>query len=241
MSYILDALKKSEEKRGTLHVPLNRPAYAPKNAYRQRRFGLSIMFIVAALVAGWFIAQWQLGPDRQAVQGATPASVNEVSVKQHKTEKNRAEMFELDSVEQKAVDPLLATETMQSSSIPENSTPVMRVEEQQSVFRPVTPASPAGEMNSVPISGDDAHLNATSNRAVQPLHALPMAVQHAISDIKIEGHIYDADPHARMVIINGKVRKEKQTVGSGMTLQEITPDGVIINYQSRVFHIGVFD
>jgi len=60
-------------------------------------------------------------------------------------------------------------------------------------------------------------------------------------EIKIEGHIYDIDPHARMVIINGLVRKEKHSIGSDMLLQEITSDGVIINYKGDLFHIGVFD
>jgi len=234
MSYILDALKKSEEKRGRLHVPEKRPAFIPESEYRKRRFGLSLMFLLAALAAGWFIAQWQQDPDRQGVQGATPASVKEVSVKQHKTERSQPEMFESE-----AGDPLLAIETMQSSSMSENSAPVIHVEEQQTVFTPVSPASPVGGMNTV--SGEESNLNATSNTVVQSLHELPMAVQQSIPGIKIEGHIYDADPHARMVIINGKVRKEKQTVGSGMTLQEITPSGVIISYQSRVFHLGVFD
>jgi len=237
MSYILDALKKSEEKRGTLHVPVNRPAFTPENEYRKRRFGLSLMFIVAALVAGWFIAQWQQDTDRQDVQSVvTPASVKEVSVKQHIAEKNRPETFESEIVE-----PLLATQAMQSPSMPESSTPVIHVEEERPVFTPVTPVSPVAGMDAVPISGDDARLKTTSNTAVQSLYELPMAIQQSIPDIKIEGHIYDVDPHARMVIINGKVRKEKHTVGSGMTLQEITQDGVIINYQGRLFHVGVFD
>ncbi|MDQ6997571.1 MAG: general secretion pathway protein GspB [Mariprofundus sp.] len=235
MSYILDALKKSEEKRGKMPLPVQQPAFAPEHAYRKRRFGLSIILLMAALLIGWCIAQWQQEPNQKHASATASIAVKEVS-RQDIVEKNRPATAEV-----KTVEPLLVTETLAPSTAVDRPAPVIDVEEQQPVFRPVTPASPVRDIHAVRVSDDAGHTEAAANVAIQSLHDLPIAVQQSMPEIKIEGHIYDIDPHARMVIINGLVRKEKHSIGSGLRLQEITSDGVIINYKGDLFHIGVFD
>jgi len=236
MSYILDALKKSEQQRGTLDRPVSRPALISGNDNRKRHFGFSIIFVMAALLAGWFIAQWQQGPDKQKIESAAPISFKEVSVKQHSVDISQSE-----TVESKSVEPIVVAQTMQPPAIADSRAPVIHVEEQPPVFTSVSPASPVSDMHAVPVSEGDVYSEIAANRAIRSLHELPIAVQQSMPEIKIEGHIYDVDPHARMVIINGKVRKEKHIIASGVMLKEITPDGVIISYQGDLFHIGVFD
>ncbi len=248
MSYILDALKKSEEKRGTPNVPVDRPVSAPASEYGKRRFSLSIMFIVAALVAGWSIAQWQ-APDEKYVpdiQTAAPAANTVVPLKTGKIEpeKNKPEMFEPEAIEPEVIEPennQLETPFRLKSRKPERSSPVIHVEENRPVFRTVTPDSPVDGINSISPTNDVEDLTLSGNRTIQSRHELPIEVQQSIPDIKIEGHIYDVDPLARMVIINGKVRKEHQSISSGLSVQEVTADGVILNYQDTMFHMGVFD
>jgi len=54
---------------------------------------------------------------------------------------------------------------------------------------------------------------------------LPVHIQQALPPIRIEGHIYDANPSARMVIINGHVRREGQQLEGGLRLEGITETG----------------
>jgi general secretion pathway protein B len=88
-------------------------------------------------------------------------------------------------------------------------------------------------------SVQDTVPDAPSN--TRSIFELSPAEQRSMPKITIEGHIYDADSQVRMVIINGKVRKENQFVSDGLMLQKITPDGVILDYRGKVFHLGVFD
>jgi len=70
---------------------------------------------------------------------------------------------------------------------------------------------------------------------------LPLEKQHALPEIVIAGHIYDESPSARMVVINGKVRREKQRFGDGLILEEITAKGITLSHHGTIFRMGVFD
>jgi len=110
------------------------------------------------------------------------------------------------------------------------------------VFQPITPTSPVSRgMSEFPESGNDISQAASANAGIGSLSELPVSVQRSLPAINIEGHIYDDNPATRMVIVNGKIRREKQTIGNGLRLEEITPDGVILSYQGNVFHLGVFE
>ena len=48
-------------------------------------------------------------------------------------------------------------------------------------------------------------------------------------------HFYTEEPQSRMVRINGKNLREGDSVGGGVTLEEITPDGVALGFQGYHF------
>jgi len=259
MSYVLDALKKSEQERHALHQRSNASVHAPMSDSKSRRLGLPLILIVVALIAGWWGAQWQNIdtrplPESQRVGSSTGTSImkeapvldtsenkqaqkvfpEQTDLKQVMPDEGAAEQAEIKNAE-------AWVETDHSNALstgfPEESfkkTTVIHAEEEAPVFTLVTPTSPV--KNSQPSNAKD-RLTA----GVQSLHELTRAEQQSIPAIKIDGHIYDVNPKARMVIINGKVRKEKQSISSGLSLQEITPDGVILNYQGQAIQIGVFD
>lgn len=237
MSYILDALKKSEEKRGSLQVPLAPSVAAPLGGVAKRRFIWPFVLVVAALIAGWLFAQWQK-PDNRASMEHLPlhayavaeaedvAAIAEVHL--------QANRLKTGNVEQ------TVSVTSSKHIEPASNELVAYVKEQAIVSTPITPASVMSEQSigSHQVKNDQALVE---HAVVPSLNELTMQEQQSMPAINIEGHIYDIEPSARMVIINGKVRKEKHTISTGLLLQEITPDGVIMNYQGRVFHMGVFD
>jgi len=239
MSYILDALKKSEEQRGALNVSATPPVMSPINEHTDRRFIWPVILIIAALLAGWLFAQWQK-PDRidsidDQVLHVSPvvelSRVFSVPV-ERELKKNRP-----DTVDVEQPVSVLQPDHMEITAAPDRfKEPVKKM----ALFTPMTPASVVTEQGvSHQVPGNGQGL--VTNAVVPSLNELTMQEQRSIPAIKIEGHIYDVEPAARMVIINGKVRKEKHTIASGLLLQEITPDGVIMNYQGRIFHMGIFD
>ena len=71
------------------------------------------------------------------------------------------------------------------------------------------------------------------------IDALPPSVRDQMQPLKLTGHLYSlAHPNARKVILNGTALKEKQYLNDRLMVDEITPDGVIIEFDGRLFHIG---
>ncbi|MFQ5519241.1 MAG: general secretion pathway protein GspB, partial [Mariprofundus sp.] len=109
------------------------------------------------------------------------------------------------------------------------------------LFSPITPASQVARSISLQTDAADAFEPSAADNNIVSISELPVHILQAVPSIDIQGHIYDNKPASRMVIINGRVVKEKKTISNGLILEEITPDGVILSFQKHVFHMGVFD
>jgi hypothetical protein len=55
--------------------------------------------------------------------------------------------------------------------------------------------------------------------------------------MKLSVHSYDADRSARLVRINDRTLTEGQFLTPEIKVEEITPDGVILNHQGYLFRI----
>ncbi len=71
-----------------------------------------------------------------------------------------------------------------------------------------------------------------------PVSELPPAIQQEIPAMSISVHAYSARPNDRMVSINDRLLREGGTVPPGLTLDEITPDGMIFSYKGYRFRRG---
>ena len=67
---------------------------------------------------------------------------------------------------------------------------------------------------------------------------LPVSVKQNLPPVNMSIFMYSEDPASRMVRINGQTYREGQSLGEGLKLEEIRPDGVIINYRNYRLHIG---
>ena len=234
MSYILDALKKSEEKRSALQQASNPMIVTPASTSVSYHFGLPLMFILLLFVLGWLLLQWQGSDQREGVevQNVIPAngavildSTSERVATIEAEQQSQASAFQQDSL----------------SALLNKEEAIIHIEQEQPVFIPLTPTSPLSRIKpTLQLSRHQDQPN-LDQKNVKSVYDLPLTQQQSLPRIHIEGHIYDPDPDVRMVIINGHVRREKQTISAGLSLQEITPDGVIINDKGRMFKVKVFD
>ena len=71
------------------------------------------------------------------------------------------------------------------------------------------------------------------------LNELPLSIQQILPAFTISTFIYSDDPGLRTVKINGYTLKEGQNLKEGMKLEEIRPDGMIFNYQNFRLRIGI--
>jgi general secretion pathway protein B len=68
---------------------------------------------------------------------------------------------------------------------------------------------------------------------------LPPAIQQEIPPMAISVHAYSSRPADRIVGINDRLLREGGDVPPGLTLDEITPDGMIFSYKGYRFRRGV--
>ncbi|NOZ69482.1 MAG: GspB domain-containing protein [Deferribacteres bacterium] len=75
---------------------------------------------------------------------------------------------------------------------------------------------------------------------VKDISRIPPAVRKELPEISIKGHIYSDDPSSRIVNINGVIMREGDTLAEGLKLEEITMSGVILDYRGLRFSIRAF-
>jgi general secretion pathway protein B len=69
---------------------------------------------------------------------------------------------------------------------------------------------------------------------------LPTAVRDALPELTIGAHYYAKNPSTRMVSINGRIVRQGQRLEGGLILEEITREGVIFSFEGRRFILEVF-
>ena len=69
---------------------------------------------------------------------------------------------------------------------------------------------------------------------------LPASLREQLPPLDISLHLYADQPARRMVNIDGRMRHEKEQIEKDLSIEEITPDGVIFNYAGRRFLKKVF-
>ncbi len=72
------------------------------------------------------------------------------------------------------------------------------------------------------------------------LHDMPAGIRHEVPRLTFSFLVYSDRPEERMVTINGKRVREGEEVISGLRLEEITPEGAILNWKGQRFHKSVF-
>ncbi|MDH4110410.1 MAG: general secretion pathway protein GspB [Gammaproteobacteria bacterium] len=251
MSYILDALKSSDRQRKNGSVPdlqsqsdrLLPPAPAPDRPAQSRRLPWIALLLVAALVA-WLVQRTMVMPPAEApaVEAVVepepepeppadmaPAVEAEVPPEPEPVVDDDS-LDELADV-QLAVEPLMeedalappapadvpaaATVAVSDEPLPEPA-PAPAPEPSETAAE-----QPAAEAGSVAIADPYA--------GIPHQNQLPSDVQRALPELDITVHIYSATPSSRLVRINRRTLQEGDVVENDLTLEEITPDGLILS------------
>ena len=62
-----------------------------------------------------------------------------------------------------------------------------------------------------------------------------IAAGHAVPELAISMHVFDPAPARRFVFINGQRAREGETLGNGVRLDRITADGAVFSYRGQQF------
>jgi general secretion pathway protein B len=234
MSFILDALKKSENDRQRQSSPA---LFEVKVASPRRNFplwavGLGVLFGVNVLVLLWFLLRQPAPPNTVASDvAAAPAS--------------------------NATPPGMVTVPATSTYIPAGGTPALTSagNTDAGVVAP-SPAPPlaeepvlSGQEPSVPpdydardyrpaITPAQANAVAAARREMSsPSRDEVLAQGTQLPDLRLDLHVYDPDPAKRFVFINMRKLREGDSLPEGVRVDSITQTGAKLTYHGTQFSL----
>jgi general secretion pathway protein B len=238
MSYILDALRKSDQQRQRGAAPTllagQATVVAPKQPAVLAYGLLAAVLVGAGMVIGW-LRPWQ-------TEQAAPARLEPVAAKP------------LESIPRLAA-PAPSAMAPQPKPVPQtqNAAPLVQVAPALVPAKP--PPAPAKlEPRSTPAEADTtAPRKAAAPAPKQPVGTaaaarvptvismaeLPLSLQQELPPMTISVHAYSGNPPDRLVGINNRMLREGEEVVPGLKLEQITPDGMIFGYKGYSFRRGV--
>lgn len=69
------------------------------------------------------------------------------------------------------------------------------------------------------------------NTSIAALHDLPEHVRREIPPLAVGGYIYSGNRADRSVLVNKRLLREGDEIAPGLTLEQMTPSGMVLNYK----------
>jgi general secretion pathway protein B len=263
MSYILDALKKSEKERQNRTVPdpleiHDYITHEPKKRIPAWAYVLSVAAIISIGLLLYWGSPWQskktentgIVSDEKSVALNTPASP---SPDQPKNDTQKAVIAEKEKEpESKYTDTAKAAQTLRNSGKNETlqaAAQSMEKTKEKSAQSGESAKSHATAVNdpqymvqAAPVvSGQRAESQtpAADTNKIYAISELPLSLQQSLPAFTISAFLYSDDPGARMVRVNGKMMREGDALAEGLKLNEIRQNELIFGYQQYRVRLGI--
>jgi len=230
MSYILDALRKSESERRQGRVPdLGQQVqlvHKPKKRSSTVALWIGIGLILNAVVLAAVF--WQPPLTFTVTDQPEPASKS-MPIESDPAPRPEAQSAAAPAPERETEpepEPVRPVEPEPRANVAPSDTPVPK--ERPTIIVP----SPALYGQSQPTG------ETTTGSQVPHLLEMPLAFQRALPDLVFNSHIYASEPSSRRVMINSHYLKAGDSF-DGIRVQTITEDGVVLSKDGRSFRVGI--
>lgn len=229
MSYILDALKKSETEReqtGSLLLQNSRliPRTSSASAGKRPRYGPlgAAVFLASAVCLIWY--QRTGAP----VLKTTSQDIGNQQVS-HTTEKNSSSAKQGTGLAPRP-------QAAQKSPPPPKSWLDRRAEhrtfQDTAIYEPL-PITPEGVV--IPLSRFTPP--PAPDPAIGSFKDLPVRVKSMLPDLSFAGHTWASDPQQRLIMVNNRIVREGDYLENNLILREITWHGVVLETSGETFQI----
>jgi general secretion pathway protein B len=247
MSFILDALKKSETDRQRQSSPA---LFEVKVAQPRRRFplwaiGLGVLLGVNMLVLGWVL----LREPRATADAAAPAASNYTSAPANNGGGNGAPpgMVTVPATVtipttvnipiSSAPSITMGTGTAEPGVVAPSNTPPLAEEPLLSRLEPSVPPDYDARDYTPALSVAQANNAAAKRAGAIPSRDEVLAQGSQLPDLRLDLHVYAVDPAQRFVFINMRKLREGETLPEGVRVERITPSGAQLSYRGTQFTI----
>jgi len=252
MSYILDALRKSDQLRRRDAAPTLLPGQVtlevPKQPALLAYGSLALVLLSAGIAIGW-LRPWQpetVVPPPEARTGKPPAPGQSpgLALQPDTAPPPAPELHAQNPAPATPAVPVAAPAQLSAPAaapLHRRATATVKTERQGDERRSAPPKTAAG-MSKKALAPEPA-LGSNSGAARAPsvmsTAELPLAIQQELPPMSVSVHAYSGKPADRLVDINGRLLHEGENVAPGLKLEQITPDGMILSYRGYTFRRGV--
>ena len=249
MSYILDALKKSEQERGHGGIPSVQTLHSSSLNYNDKKTYWPYILITAVLLNLATIVYFVLDKDKPSEKNIAIAETIATSETKgiEKKPEILPEILNITDNTQNAISDDKNKQVVKSAPITYNKAP----EERPNSSNTATYTTYNDQPVSMPAAGNsiknDASRNkvtadrntAEGNTGIVEFYDLPDTVKQQLPAIIISAHVYSTNPLQRSIVVNNNFLEEGEYFLDGIVLYEITADGAIFSYQDIKFHFPV--
>lgn len=232
MSYILEALKKSDQQRQRGATPTLQVEQVTVTAPKRPMFIyyglLAAVLLVTGIMIGW-LRPWQ--PEQPPFETEPVVAISPIQISR-----------------QTASAPLTAPPEILSRTAQESAAPnLTQTGQPVPVAGAMKPNNPALDSATTPSSGTpgaaapipDKSAGVAQEQNAMPFDELPLPIQREIPAMTVQLHAYSSVPSERLVSINSIRLREGGSLMLGLRLEQITPDGMIFSYKGYRFKRGI--
>lgn len=242
MSFILDALKKSETDRQRQASPA---LFEVKVAAPRRRFpfwaiGLAVLLGVNMIALAWVLMRKPDAPAQAASTTPPPAAQVAVAGNQPGMVTVPATVTIPTTVQIPASSaPAITVGGSEPGVVAPSHVPPLAEEPLLEGERPAVPPDYDARDYRPAITAEQAGAIARARRNGElPSRDEVMAGGSAIPDLRLDLHVYDANPANRFVFINMRKLKEGESLPDGARVDQITPQGAEMSYRGKRFMLS---
>jgi general secretion pathway protein B len=246
MSYILDALRKSDQQRQRGAAPTlllgQATAVAPKQPALLSYGLLALVLLGAGIAIGW-LRPWQPEPAAPApvaiaAKPPEPGQSQPPAVRPDMAPKLEPKPYAQNSAPAAQAVPAPASAPVPALAQPHGAAGV-KIERRRAPSKAVAEVSKKVAAPVPEQPPGTATADAAPAQNVISLVELPLSLQQELPPMTISVHAYSGRPGDRLVGINNRMLREGEYVVPGLKLEQITPDGMILSYKGYRFRRGV--
>jgi general secretion pathway protein B len=237
MSYILEGLKKLEQKRQQEKGSPDMLAFQTVSPRKPEKRPLwpYLLFTVLLVNAGaiiWWMAPWRTTGRNTPVQ---PSAIQQGTSMAAATS----------PVETKGQNKTIPAREFQQSKVTGTSPTGTEKKERKEIPRPVVKGPPVSSESPVVASASlDTHQTHTKSKPpadgrIIKLSEVPSEIRNSLPMLKMSAHFYSTDKQARFARINDRILHEGEALSEGLKVDEINPGGAVFSYKGYRFLMGI--
>lgn len=229
MSYILDALKKSEQERGKGSIPNVQTIHSSSLNYSNEAKSYWPYILTAAVLLNLLAISYFIFDKEKKLNTNDSLTQIESSVETQLSNNLTAEKMAEEVV----------ADTTRKSTKKSSNTNTTTVEKKLEIELKKNNKTHATLAINTAIKKKTKPQPDTGNRVVTDFYDLSNSIKNKLPEIIVSAHIYSTNPLQRSIVINNDFMEEGEYISNNLMLHEITRDGAIFDYEGKLINYSV--